>query len=159
MNLFKRKQREIYSPAQGEVIEASQIQDPVFSNDILGKGFGVIPTQGTVFAPVNGEVVNAFESGHAYTILSDDGLEILIHIGIDTIELDGEGFIAKVRKGDKIKKREIIATVDLDLLKNRGYDPTIAVVVTNPEAISKMEIKKGKVIACETAMTYTLQKK
>ncbi|MBQ7761837.1 MAG: PTS glucose transporter subunit IIA [Clostridia bacterium] len=157
MNLFKRKkQREIYSPAQGEVIDASQINDPVFSNDILGKGFGVIPTQGTIFSPVNGEVVNAFESGHAYTILSEDGLEILIHIGIDTIELDGEGFIAKVRKGDKIKKREIIATVDLELLKKKGYDPTIAVIITNPDILSKIEVNKGKVIACEVALTYTI---
>ncbi len=159
MNLFKRKEKEIYSPAQGEVIDDSQINDPVFSNNILGKGFGVIPTQGTVFAPVNGEIVNAFESGHAYTILSEDGLEILIHIGIDTVELDGEGFIAKVRKGDKIKKREIIATVDLELLKAKEYDPTIAVIITNPEKLSTYNVQKGKAIACEVAMTYTIQKK
>lgn len=159
MNLFKRKMREIYTPAQGEVIDASQINDPVFSNEILGKGFGVIPTQGTVFSPVNGEVINAFESGHAYTILSDDGLEILIHIGIDTVELDGEGFCAKVRKGDKIKKRQVIATVDLDLLKKKGYDSTIVVVITNPDVLTKMEVKKGKAIACEVAITYTMQKK
>ena len=102
-------------------------------------------------------MVNAFESGHAYTILSEDGLEILVHIGIDTVELDGEGFIAKVRKGDKIRKREMLATVDLELLKSKGYDSTIAVIVTNPERLKSHNIKKGEALASDEAFTYTLK--
>ena len=157
MNLFKKNKGEISSPAQGKVITDLEINDPVFSTRVLGVGFGVIPTQGSVFSPVNGEVVNAFESGHAYTILSEDGLEILVHIGIDTVELDGEGFIAKVRKGDKIRKREMLATVDLELLKNKGYDSTIAVIVTNPERLKSHNIKKGEALASDEAFTYTLK--
>ena len=98
----------IVSPVDGEIIELENVLDDVFSSGVMGDGFGVIPTSKNFYSPVSGKVENAYKTGHAYTIVSDDGLDVLIHIGIDTVELEGEYFDSKISSGECLKKGDII---------------------------------------------------
>ena len=107
----------LFAPVNGRGIPQSKIPDEVFATGILGEGFGIIPSSGDVASPVNGTVIDVTPTLHAYSILSDDGAEILIHIGIDTVELKGNGFKNLVKTGDKISVGTPLAEVDLDLLK------------------------------------------
>ena len=104
MSIFQKKKKTIVSPCKGEIIELKDIKDEVFSSGLLGYGFGVKSTQGEVFSPIDGVVSSVYDTGHAYTIEGKDGLEVLVHIGIDTVELGRELFCPRVKQGDKVKK-------------------------------------------------------
>lgn len=144
----------IVSPVDGEIIELENILDEVFSSGILGDGFGVIPTSKNFYSPVNGKVENAYKTGHAYTIVTDDGLEVLIHIGIDTVELEGEFFDSKISQGEHLKKGDIIAHVDTDRIMERGFDPVCVVVVANSDKLHNIDIKCGQCYSGDVAMEY-----
>ncbi|MDF2909829.1 MAG: beta-glucoside transporter subunit [Sporolactobacillus laevolacticus] len=122
---------EIYSPIEGKPVSLSSVNDPVFSSGAMGSGAAVIPSQGTCVSPVNGEITVAFPTGHAYGIKSDSGAEILIHIGINTVELKGKYFDPKVENGTKVKKGDILTLFEPDKIKDAGYDTTTMVIVTN----------------------------
>ncbi len=120
---------EINAPAAGKVIPLDKVPDEVFSQKILGDGMAVIPENGNVLSPVNGEVVSVSDSLHAYTLLSDDGLNILVHIGLDTVSLKGEGFKSYVNPGDKVKAGQLIAEFDLEVLEKNNLSSIIPVVL------------------------------
>ncbi|ACP33880.1 glucose PTS transporter subunit IIA [Corynebacterium aurimucosum] len=127
---------DIASPANGKVVPMAEIDDPVFSAGTLGDGVGIVPEGNDVYSPVSGTIVSAMKSGHAYGIKTEDGVEVLVHIGINTVKMKGEGFAPAVKKGDTVKQGELLATVDFAKVTEAGYDTTIVLAVTNTKALS-----------------------
>lgn len=121
----------IYSPMEGEAVPLSQVPDAVFAGEILGKGFAVIPTEGSVYAPCDGVVSALFDTLHAIGLTSDDGVEILIHVGLNTVELNGQHYIAHVAAGDLVKKGDLLLIFDMEKIAQAGYDMITPVVVAN----------------------------
>ena len=121
----------IAAPLEGEVVALENVNDPVFSSGAMGKGAAIKPSGNQVVAPFDGEVQIAFPTGHAYGLKSDKGAEVLIHIGIDTVSLDGKGFDAKVQANQRIKKGDVLATFDSSVITGAGLDDTTMVIVTN----------------------------
>ena len=135
---------EIKSPMNGTVIPLSEVPDAVFSSEMLGKGFGVEPSEGKAYAPVEGEVTTVFDTKHAIGLMSKQGVELLIHIGMDTVKLNGRGFDVKVKAGDQVKAGDLLAEFDMDLIKGEGYPVTTAVVVTNTDDCEEIgEVRTG----------------
>ena len=135
---------EIKSPMNGTVIPLSEVPDAVFSSEMLGKGFGVEPSEGKAYAPVEGEVTTVFDTKHAIGLMSKHGVELLIHIGMDTVKLNGKGFDVKVKTGDQVKTGDLLAEFDMDLIKGEGYPVTTAVVVTNTDDCEEIgEVRTG----------------
>lgn len=132
-NEENNKEEIIYSPLKGEVIELKNIKDQAFASGALGKGIAIEPSEGKVSSPVKGTVTMLFNTNHAIGITSDSGVDILIHIGMDTVNLDGQGFKALVKNGDKIEVGQDLIEFDLDLLKEKGFDTITPIVVTNTD--------------------------
>lgn len=118
-------------PVAGTVIDLSEVNDPVFSSGALGPGKAIVPSQGVLKAPCDCDVVMTYPTGHAIGLKTLDGSELLVHIGIDTVQLNGEGFHVHVKEGQHVKMNETLIDFDLDLIKSKGYDPTVMVIVTN----------------------------
>lgn len=137
---FFKKEKFLTAPVCGEVIEISKVHDEVFSQKILGDGFAVIPEDGNIYSPADGTVTDVTKTNHAYCITSDDGLEILVHIGIDTVELKGSGFTPLVKNGDSIRRGTPLARVDLNLIKERGYRTDVITVITNTDAMKEFSV-------------------
>ena len=121
----------IAAPVDGQVKDLGDVNDQVFSTKLMGDGAAIVPSDGTVYSPVDGQVTVAYETKHAYGLKSKDGAEVLIHIGIDTVNLKGEGFESFVKQGQTVKAGDKLGTVDLAKVKAEGFDPTVMVVVTN----------------------------
>ncbi len=119
------------APVAGTAVDLTEVPDKVFASLAMGRGIGIIPTNGTIVAPVDGTVAVAMKTGHAYGLKTDTGVEVLVHIGIDTVQLKGVGFSARVAKGDKVNKGDVLCEVDLDAVRAAGYDPTTVMIVTN----------------------------
>lgn len=119
--------------ADGEVVPLSSVCDQAFASEALGKGIAIVPTEQItkIYAPVSGEIVTVFPTKHAYGILTKEGIEVLIHIGVDTVNLDGKGFESFVKQGQQIEAGNVMAEVDIKKIKDEDFDPTIMVVVTN----------------------------
>ncbi|MED1738003.1 beta-glucoside-specific PTS transporter subunit IIABC [Bacillus swezeyi] len=126
----------IYSPLQGDVLPLTEVSDKVFSSGALGEGVAVLPAKGIVAAPADGVVTTAFPTGHAYGITTESQAEILIHIGVDTVKLEGKHFDSKVVQGQKVKRGDILAEFDLEALIREGFDVKTPVVVTNSNQYS-----------------------
>ena len=124
------------APVAGTATPLEKVADPVFSSGALGSGVGILPTEGRVVAPVAGTVITAMDSGHAYGIKTDDGVEVLIHIGLDTVNLKGEGFSPKVSTGQRVDRGDPLVDVDLAAVREAGYDPTTILVVTNTASLA-----------------------
>lgn len=136
---------EIYAPARGQVIPLSAVNDAVFSEGLMGEGFAVHPEGHEVVSPLAGEVMMVMDSKHALGIRTEEGLEILVHMGIDTVELNGEGFDVKVSQGDKIAVGDPIADMDIDFIQKKGKATDIVVVVTNTgDVVDKVMIEGGQ---------------
>lgn len=127
---------QIYSPLQGDVLPLSEVSDKVFSSEALGKGIAVLPTKGVVTAPADGVVSTAFPTGHAYGITTEHQADILIHIGVDTVKLEGKHFDRKVVQGQTVKRGDILAEFDIEALKTEGFDVKTPIVVTNSDLYS-----------------------
>lgn len=123
-------------PVEGQIIPLENVNDDVFSRKIMGDGIAIVPSQGILRAPADGSVVNVFESGHALSLLTDTGVELIFHIGIDTIRLQGEGFSAKVAEGQHVKRGDTLIEFSLDTITAAGFDPVVMMVVTNGERFS-----------------------
>ena len=142
----------ISSPLTGQVKTLSEIEDEVFSSGMLGDGIAIEPTSGQVVSPVDGTVSSVFPTKHAIGITSDEGVEILIHIGMDTVSLNGDGFENFVQQNDRVTKGMLIARVDLDKLKAAGFSTITPVVITNTGDYKKVstaahhEIKQGDLL-------------
>lgn len=137
------KQAEFSAPITGNVIPMEQVPDPAFSQKMMGDGFAIEPTEGVVQSPVDGIVEVVFPTGHAVGLRSDDGSEILIHLGIDTVELNGKGFEVSVKQGDRVKSGDVLVKVDLDYVKSAGKKTVSPVIFTSGEKITLL--KKGMV--------------
>lgn len=127
----ERADEKLRSPIVGEVVALSEVNDPVFSSGVMGQGIAVKPFKGVVYAPADAEIAIAFPTGHAYGLKTDNGAEILIHVGIDTVSLNGEGFEAKVSQGDRVRAGDIIGTFDSEVIAANGLDDTTMVIITN----------------------------
>ena len=121
----------LVTPIVGDVVALADVNDPVFSSGAMGQGIAVKPSQGVVYAPADAEVSIAFPTGHAFGLKTTDGAEVLIHVGIDTVSMNGEGFEAKVAQGDKVKAGDILGTFDSNKIAAAGLDDTTMVIVTN----------------------------
>jgi len=140
---FKGKQEDantIYNPISGKVIPLSQVNDPVFAQEMMGKGFAIVPENGRVVSPINGTVMTVFPTKHAIGLKSDTGVEILIHVGLDTVNLNGDHFKAHVKDGSKIKVGDALLQFDIPKIQAAGYDVTTPVVVTNSGDYPNLEI-------------------
>jgi PTS system beta-glucosides-specific IIC component len=123
----------VAAPVSGKVIALSDVADEAFSSGALGQGLAIEPSEGKVYAPVDGEITTFFPTGHAVGITSDNGIEILIHVGMDTVELNGKGFTPKKKQGDKVKKGDLLLEVDLDAVKAAGKPTVTPVIITNSD--------------------------
>lgn len=140
------KQIEIASPIKGEVLKLEVIKDDAFASGVLGKGVAILPDEGKVFAPADGTVSTLFPTLHALGIETDNGAEILIHIGLDTVQLNGEGFKAMVKQGDHIKRGQLLITFDKEFIEKKGYCIQTPVIVTNTdEFLDVVEVAKEQV--------------
>lgn len=141
------KNETIQTPIVGDVVALADVNDPVFSSGAMGQGIAVKPSQGVVYAPADAEVSIAFATGHAYGLKTDNGAEILIHIGIDTVTMNGEGFEQKVAQGDKVKAGDILGTFDSNKIAAAGLDDTTMVIVTNTaDYASVTPVASGSVV-------------
>ena len=132
--------RLIYAPIAGEYIEIEKIPDQVFSQGILGAGCGIEPTSGEVYSPVNGEVNTITKTKHAIGITNHQGGEFLIHVGMDTVDMNGLGFDVKITEGSKVKAGDLILTFDIEEIKKAGHPITTAFVLTNSDEFSEFKI-------------------
>ena len=121
----------LVTPIVGDVVALADVNDPVFSSGAMGQGIAVKPSQGVVYAPADAEVSIAFPTGHAFGLKTTDGAEVLIHVGIDTVSMNGDGFEAKVAQGDKVKAGDVLGTFDSNKIAAAGLDDTTMVIVTN----------------------------
>lgn len=153
--LFKNKEkaampeRVVYSPLKGRCIALSDVNDPVFSEGMMGPGLAILPEEGKLYAPADGEITVAFHTGHAVALKTSDGMEILIHIGIDTVNLEGDGFQTHVTEGNQVKIGDLLVSFDIQKITDAGYDPTTMIVITNAgefgsltgESIGNVDVK------------------
>lgn len=137
----------IQTPIVGDVVALENVDDPVFSSGAMGQGIAVKPSQGVVYAPADAEVSIAFATGHAYGLKTANGAEILIHVGIDTVTMNGEGFEQKVAQGDKVKAGDVLGTFDSNKIAAAGLDDTTMVIVTNTaDYVSVTPVASGSVV-------------
>lgn len=121
----------ISSPVKGNVLPLSKASDQAFAQGALGKGVLIEPIEGIVRAPFDGTVMTLFPTKHAIGLISDQGMELLVHIGMDTVQLEGKGFEANVSQGDKVKKGQILVTFDIEAIKSAGYSVETPIIITN----------------------------
>jgi PTS system beta-glucosides-specific IIC component len=137
---------ELYSPIKGEVKPLSEVNDPTFSAGIMGQGIAIQPEKGLVVSPVSGKVTTIFKTKHAIGITSDNGAEILIHVGLDTVKLDGKHFIAHVKDGDFVDVGDQLVSFDMDAIQAEGYDLITPIIITNTDRYEEIKpVKEGKV--------------
>lgn len=132
-NISTGTSQEIYAPLTGKMIPLTEVKDEVFSSESMGKGVAVIPSEGKIYAPFDGKVEAMFPTGHAVGLVSNDGVEVLIHIGIDTVNLDGKGYKKLVEQDAQVKKGQPLIEFDIDVIKAAGYDVTTMVIVSNTD--------------------------
>lgn len=138
----KNKENVIYSPCNGKVVPLAEVPDPTFAEKLLGDGFAVIPTEGKVYAPADGEVTMVFDTLHAVTITTAQGTELLIHIGLDTVTLKGAPFTAHVAAGDQVKKGDLLMDVDLAQIQAAGLNMITPVLICNTDDYSNISLLK-----------------
>ena len=152
-NLFKNhKNTTIYSPVDGELIPISQVSDPTFAEKMLGDGVAIIPSSNEIKAPADGDIAMVFDTNHAASIVTN-GIELLVHCGIDTVNLKGEGFSAHTETGAKVKLGDALLSMDLDLIKEKGYDTVIPIIVLNTTDMKSITpMAPGKIKAGDPIM-------
>ena len=150
---------EFYSVVDGELLDIEEVSDPTFAQKMIGDGFAVEPVNGHIVAPVNGEITTIFPTKHALGIKTSNGLEVLVHMGLDTVELEGKPFTVHVTEGQVVEHGDDLADVDLDAIKDAGKMPTMLVVITNMAAVSYMKAEKGgrQVAADEEVLKATIK--
>ena len=132
------------APAKGKAVPLSEVNDPTFSEGMLGQGVAVIPSEGKIYAPIDGEVGMVFDTLHAVSLTADCGAEVLIHVGLDTVKMNGDGFVGHVQAGDKVKKGDLLLEVDLEKVKAAGYDTITPMLICNTDDYASVEGLSGK---------------
>lgn len=145
--LFKKKTFELAAPMRGECVPLSRVPDPTFAEEILGKGIAIIPTDGNVYAPADGEITMAFPTGHAVAMTTADGVEILVHIGLETVSLEGKPFTMHVKDGQAVKKGDLMIEADLDAIRAAGCETITPMIVCNVDAYSDAESLTDRQVA------------
>lgn len=135
------------SPMTGQIVQLENVEDDVFSSKMMGDGVAILPTEGKVFAPVSGEVTVTMDSKHAVGITSENGAEILIHVGIDTVQMNGKGFTSNIQKGNQVNVGDLLLEADLQTIKDSEYDPTTMVIITNSADYADVKVTKEENIA------------
>ena len=141
----------IKAPVSGQTVALDQVPDPVFSGKALGDGIAIVPVDGKIYSPVNGEIATVAATKHAYGFSSEDGLDILVHVGLETVALDGEGFTVHVNEGDKVKAGDLIAEVDLAFLAKKEINPITPVLICGGMDDMQMQTASGNVSAGKDA--------
>lgn len=136
---------QVFAPVAGEAVPISQVSDPTFGEEILGKGVAIKPSEGKIFAPCDGKVDMMFETGHAVSLVSDGGAEILIHVGLDTVELKGKHYTIHAHNGDEVKKGDLLIEFDPEAITAEGYDVITPVVICNSDAYKDIRPHSGTV--------------
>ncbi|MCI7595642.1 MAG: PTS glucose transporter subunit IIA [Lachnospiraceae bacterium] len=135
----QKKQKEIISaPVRGKAVASSEINDPTFAQELLGKGMAIKPTEGKVYSPVEGKIATIFETKHALSIISNRGTELLIHVGLDTVALKGQFFEAYVKEGTEVKRGELLLEFELLSISEAGYDTIVPIVICNTADYEKV---------------------
>ena len=127
------------APLEGKVLPLSSVHDDVFSKKMLGDGIAITPTKGELYAPVDGRIEMVYNSHHALGMKTADGIEILFHIGIDTVNMEGKGFEVLVQEQEQVAKGDLLVRFDIDKIKDAGFDPTTMIIITNPKNV-KIEL-------------------
>ena len=149
---FKGVTEDVYSVADGQVIALEQVKDPVFAQKMMGDGFAVEPANGNIVSPVTGTVSSIFPTKHALGLVTDSGLEVLVHIGLDTVSLEGKPFTVHVAEGQKVAAGDLLVTADLDAIRAAGRETSTVVVFTNGDAIKSVKLEQTGSLAAKTAV-------
>ncbi|CAM2805403.1 PTS glucose transporter subunit IIA [Glaesserella parasuis] len=146
------KEVKIYAPLSGEIVNIKDVPDVVFSEKIVGDGIAIRPTGDTIVAPVNGTIGKIFETNHAFSIESEDGVELFVHFGIDTVELKGEGFTRLAEENQEVKVGDPIIKFDLELLQSKAKSVLTPVVISNMDEVTNLQKLSGEVVAGESTV-------
>ena len=149
---FKGLTEEVYSVADGQVVALEQVKDPVFAQKMMGDGFAVEPANGNIVSPVSGTVSSIFPTKHALGLVTEAGLEVLVHIGLDTVSLEGKPFTVHVAEGQKVAAGDLLVTADLDAIRVAGRETSTVVVFTNGDAIKSVKLEKTGSLAAKSAV-------
>lgn len=157
--IFGGKSEQAYTlgaPAKGKAVPLSEVNDPTFADGILGKGAAVIPAEGKIYAPVDGTVGMMFETKHAVSLTTEYGAEILVHVGLDTVELKGKYYEGHVKAGDTVKAGDLLISFDIDQVKAAGYDVVTPVLVCNTDDYASVDAVTGNdVVPGDTIIRIT----
>lgn len=152
------KEETITAPLDGTIMRLEDVPDPVFAQNMMGDGIAIDPADGDVVAPVAGEIIQLFPTKHAIGLRSEAGVELLIHVGIDTVSMNGEGFTAYVKAGDRVKRGERLLSVDLPLVREKAKSAVTPIIITNGDALESLEreaeasAKKGETVLFHVKM-------
>lgn len=152
MGLFKNKKHLIMAPTSGYIKALKHVNDPMFSQALMGPGIAIKSIDGNIYSPVDGVVKVLFPTYHAIGIKSQDGEDILIHIGIDTVQLNGEGFLSYVEQGEMVHKGDLLLKVDLQLIQEKGYSDEVIICITEPQGIQVSITEQSNVKAIEDVL-------
>ncbi|MDO4430398.1 MAG: PTS glucose transporter subunit IIA [Lonepinella koalarum] len=147
----------VYSPLSGEIVNIEDVPDVVFSEKIVGDGVAIRPSANKIVAPIDGVIGKIFETNHAFSMESKEGVELFVHFGIDTVELKGEGFTRIAQEGQEVKRGDTIIEIDLALLEQKAKSVLTPIVISNMDEISNLEKKVGQVVGGESVI-LTLKK-
>lgn len=157
MGLFSKikitKEIILTSPLQGSIVPLESVPDETFAKKILGDGVAIEPIVGKLYSSADGVVLSVTDTGHAISIQYDNGADVLMHIGVDTVELKGDGYTPKVKTGDRVKKGEELIAFDIDYIKARGYNLITPVIITNSDEFKSIEVSNGKANFCDKLIT------
>lgn len=134
----------IHAPIKGRVIPLSEVPDEAFAAGILGRGAALIPDEGKVYAPASGQIVSFFPTGHAIGMVTDEGVEILIHVGMDTVQLDGKGFTPRALQGDHVEKGQLLLEFNMEQIKEAGFSLVTPVIITNTANYKEIKMTEHK---------------
>ncbi|NNU83636.1 PTS glucose transporter subunit IIA [Geobacillus sp. BMUD] len=153
------KEETITAPLDGTIMRLEDVPDPVFAQKMMGDGLAIDPTDGDVVAPVDGEIIQLFPTKHAIGLRSEAGVELLIHVGIDTVSMNGEGFTAYVKTGDRVQRGERLLSVDVSLVREKAKSAITPIIITNGDALESLE-KKAEASAAkgETVLFHVKMK-
>ena len=140
----EKEREKILAPVEGKAVPLSEVSDPTFSQEILGKGVAIIPEKGRIVAPDSGVLTVMFETKHAVSVTTDGGAEIIVHVGLDTVNLKGEHFTAHKQQGDKVKAGELLLEFDMEAIKAAGYDVITPVIICNTPDFPDMVCHTGQ---------------
>lgn len=148
--------KKVYSPMNGQLVSLDDVHDNVFSSKMMGEGVAIKPTDGKIYAPFDAKVVTVFPTKHAIGLKSDSGIELMIHIGLDTVELKGKPFTQHVAVGDQVKKGQLLMDADLDAIKKAGYDITTPLIITNTKDYVEIEPAASQPVTTNDVVLYVI---